>query len=359
MAALFSNGGLDGDGYAFSSELLSQNRVLNGTVFAFGSTGKLNAIYGTGQTIPLPSGKYRTLQLLATGLNGAQTGQSITVTYIDGSKSIFTQTFSDWYVPGPNVNEQEAIAMAYRDTATGKRDGRQFNAYGYTFILDRTKTVKSVTLPSNRSVVVLAVSLGTQALGTPVSLASAFNEIGIHTDGQSYSDAGIDGGGYSYSANLLNDTSTVPVTVAVGDAGYTLNPPDVPNAVSATGQTIAVPKGHYLSLRLLGTGLQGGATSQPIVVHYSDGTSQTFSQGFSDWYSFSGFTDESIGVATAYRDYMDGSQDDRTFNIYSYQQLLDPLKTVVSITLPNNSNVAILGVTLMPIDNLLAFGCYL
>ena len=136
----FSNGGLDGDGYAFSSELLSKTRVLNGTVFAFGSAGKQNAVYGTGQTIPLPSGKFVTLQLLATGINGAQTGQPIVVTYADGTTKTFNQTFDDWYAPGPNVNEQAAVAMSYRDTAKGKRDARQFNLYGYTFILDSTKS---------------------------------------------------------------------------------------------------------------------------------------------------------------------------------------------------------------------------
>src|SRR5208282_502522 len=51
----------------------------------------------------------------------------------------------------------------------------------------------------------LAVSAatGTAGTGTPVSLSSEFNVNGIYTDGSTYTTGGLDGTGYSYSANLL------------------------------------------------------------------------------------------------------------------------------------------------------------
>ena len=51
----------------------------------------------------------------------------------------------------------------------------------------------------------LAVSAATarDGVGTPVDLSAAYNVSGIYTDGTTYSTGGLDGGGFSYSANLL------------------------------------------------------------------------------------------------------------------------------------------------------------
>ena len=109
----------------------------------------------------------RTLQILATGIEGNQASQAITVTYTDNSTSQFTQSFSDWcsalngggcVSTGNNPGESVAVAMPYRDTTTGP-DNRVFYLYHYSFALNTNKTVQSLTLPNNRNVVVLAVSL--------------------------------------------------------------------------------------------------------------------------------------------------------------------------------------------------------
>jgi hypothetical protein len=49
--------------------------------------------------------------------------------------------------------------MAYRILSTGAVDDAPFNIYGYAFSIDSTKTVKSITLPKNRDVVILALDL--------------------------------------------------------------------------------------------------------------------------------------------------------------------------------------------------------
>jgi hypothetical protein len=342
----FSNGGLDGDGYAFSSNILTKSRVLSNVLFRFGPANALNAIYGTGQTIPLPQGAYTTLQMLATGINGNQSGQVFTVTYTDGTQSNFTQSFSDWFSPSNNLSEQEAVAMPYRDAATGVKDDRQFNLYGYTFVLNRGKRVKSVTLPNNRNVVILAATVTDQPLGTQVNLASVYNASGIYTDGTTFpGDGGLDGGGAAYSANLLGDSAGAS-NLVLNTLNFTLGAANGPNAVYGTGQAIPLPNRRYTTLSMLGTGVQGSQTDQPVVVTYTDGTKSTFTQSFSDWFSPAGYPRESIAVKMPYRDFNDGSQDAQTFNLYEYTFKLNPFKIVKSIELPSNRYVLAVSITL-------------
>jgi ABC-type transport system involved in multi-copper enzyme maturation permease subunit len=186
----FTNEGLDGAGNAFSSNLLTENRILNGVQFNFGPANQLNAVFGTGQPIRLPAGQFATLQLLAAGLYGPVFGQAITVTYTDGTSSTFTQNFSDWCGCIPNPGEQPgellAVTMPYRNSRKGAQDSQESYLYGYTFALNRAKTVQSFTLPDNRNVVVLAATLATQSQGTRVTVAHSF--VDVPHENYTYSD---------------------------------------------------------------------------------------------------------------------------------------------------------------------------
>jgi hypothetical protein len=303
-------------------------------------------VYGSGQTIELPSGKFNTLQLLGTGIDGDQLAQDITVIYTDGTASTFSQSFSDWFSANPNVNEEEAVAMPYRNYGSGTEDTRPFNVYGYTLLLDPTRTVKSFILPQNRAVVILAATLVTEKLGTQANLAAAYNATGIYTDGTTFAgDGGIDTGGAAYSANLLGD-ATGPASLVVYDHKFNLAAANQPNVVYANGQKIPLPKGVFNELHLLGTGVQGDQTSQIILVHYTDGTTTSFTQSFSDWFTPGGFPRESDAIRMPYRDFNDGSQDDQNFNLYEYTFPLNGKKTVESVELPQNRFVVLLGITL-------------
>ena len=159
---------MDGVGSVYSANLLNSGLDFNGVQFSFGPANAPNAVTGSGSgPIALPAGTFGTLQMLATGIEGNQASQTITVTYTDSSTSQFTQSFSDWcsalngggcVSTGNNPGESVAVAMPYRDTTTGP-DDRVFYLYHYSFTLNATKTVRSLTLPNNRDVVVLAVSL--------------------------------------------------------------------------------------------------------------------------------------------------------------------------------------------------------
>jgi hypothetical protein len=282
--------------------------------------------------------------MLATGVNGNQPGQTFTVTYTDGSTTVFTQGLSDWYTPQQYPGEAQAVTTNYRDNSTGTTDGRVFYVYGYSFNLNGAKTVRSIRLPQNRNVVVLAITLAggsTAAVTAQVDLSKAFNGAGITSDGKPFS-GGLDGVGYAYSGSLLQGSQTFNnVLVQLGAA-------DQPNVVSGGGNAIALPAGKYSTLVMLGTAVNGAQLSQPVKVVYTDGSNGTFSQSFSDWLTPKNYSGEITALAMPYRNAANGSKDNRTFALYQYAFNLTNSKTVSSITLPANSNVKVLAMALQP-----------
>ncbi len=344
----FTDGGIDGAGYALSGTVLTGGRVLNGIRFHLGAPNVADAVYAAGQTVALPQGHYRTLQLMGTGVEGRQGNQPVTVAYTDGTTAQLTLSFSDWFGPNFNVDEGEAIAMPYRNMGSGAADTHQGNIYGYTLLLDHTKTVKSMTLPQNRNVIVLAATLSDLPLGKQVSLAPFYNATGITADGTSTpSNGGVDGGGYTYSANLLNDLGAGE-DITVGSSNFHLGPVNAPNVVYAAGQTIAFPNGFFNQLKILGTGVGGNQATQIFTVNYVDGSSQNVQQGFSDWFAGPGHANESVAVEMSYRNGSDGTPSGGPLSLYLYTFELEPSKPIKSITLPNNRDVVLFSITLAP-----------
>lgn len=153
----FTSGGLDTYGFAYSATLLTSSRTWNNTPFTFGAANKANVV--TGATITLPNAPFSAVSLLATGINGGQTSKLFTVKYTDGTSVNFTQSFSDWHTPASYAGETTVVSMAYRDTSNGTKDNKSFNVYGYSFALDKSKTVSSITLPNTGNVLLLALTL--------------------------------------------------------------------------------------------------------------------------------------------------------------------------------------------------------
>ncbi len=191
-STIFKAGGLDNAGNVYSSNLLTANRILNGVQFNCGPANELDAVHGTGQPIGLPAGQFASLHLLAASAYGPVLGQAITVTYTDGSASTFTQNFSDWCGCVPNPGEQPgeslAVAMPYRDSSNGTQDNQASYLYGYTFALNRAKTVQSLTLPDNRNVIVLAATLTKQSEGTRVGTSGQAPVVDVPHENYTYSD---------------------------------------------------------------------------------------------------------------------------------------------------------------------------
>lgn len=158
--AQFSEG-LDGGGFACSSNILHDSFVWKGVPFQLGTSNPgSNVVSCTGQSIPLPGGKFSKLEMLATGVNGAQESQTFMITYSDSSlNQTNTQSVSDWYQPDGYSGETQAINMDYRDQSDGTRDDEPFYIYGYTFNLNPAGTATSLVLPSDNNVKVFAITL--------------------------------------------------------------------------------------------------------------------------------------------------------------------------------------------------------
>lgn len=172
---------------------------------------------------------------------------------------------------------------------------------------------------------------------TPVSLTGAFNAYGFFTDGTAVTNGGFDTAGNGFSANLLG--SRVAWNGYVFPLGAANQPDSVANA------TVALPAGNYASLQLLASASYGPRTGT-IVVTYTDGTTTTVTQTFSDWRegaTFSTQSGESLALATAYSDSGSAgtatSVAGTTFNLYGYGVALNPDKVVASVTLPNTGYV--------------------
>ena len=154
-----SSGGLDGAGNAYSANLLGQSVFWKNQVFNLGTANTTNVVSCAGQNITLPAGSFGSLSFLASANSGSQSG-TFTVTYADGSISNFTQSFSDWLSYSAFSGESSVVSMSYYDKSDGTIvSGNTNRLYGYTFTLNPTKTLQSITLPNNTNIEILAMAL--------------------------------------------------------------------------------------------------------------------------------------------------------------------------------------------------------
>jgi hypothetical protein len=327
------DGGLDSDGYAYSAALLGQSITWGDSTFALGAAGTFDAASST--TIPLPATNDSRLNLLATAVNGSQRNQTFVVTYTDGTTSTFTQSLSDWYSPQNFAGESQALKMAYRISPRGAEAIGPIYLYGYSFAINGSKTLKSITLPKNRDVILLAAAAASPASTAPQSGSQADNVIGIVANGSHVPAGGLDNEGYAYSATLLGGS------IAWNGSTFTLGAPGTMDAVS--GVTLSLPPGNYGAVNLLATAVNGNQPNQTFVVTYSDGSTASFTQSLSDWFAPQRYGGETKVSEMPYRINSSGAESTGPFYLYAYSFAVDAAKTIKSIALPRNRNVVVLG----------------
>ena len=327
------DGGLDADGYAYSETLLGQSVTWGGSTFALGAAGTFDAASNT--TIPLPATNDSTLNLLATAVNGSQRNQTFVVTYTDGTTSTFTQNLSDWYSPQNFSGESQALKMAYRISPRGLESIGPIYLYGYSFAINGSKTLKSITLPNNRNVVVLAAAAASPGGTGSQPGNQADNVVGIVANGSHVPAGGLDNEGYAYSATLLGSS------IDWNGSAFTLGPPGTMDAVS--GATLSLPAGNYGAVNLLATAVNGNQPNQTFVVTYSDGTTASFTQSLSDWFTPQRYGGETKVSEMPYRINSSGAESTGPFYLYAYSFAVNSAKTIKSITLPRNRNVVVLA----------------
>jgi hypothetical protein len=329
-----SPGHIDGGGGSFSANLLASPLTYNGFNYNLGPAGTNDVVKSIGQVISLPTGNYSALDILATGVNGAQTG-TFTINYSGvQNPTQVTQTFDDWFVDQGQTGESVAQTMSYRNA--DKRG--PVHLYAYSIPLDPSASLASITLPSNANIVLLAIDLiPAQTGATQINLTSYFNLCGITSDSNN-SPGHIDGGGGSYSANLLASSLTY------NGFAYSLGPAGTNDVVESMGQVVSLPAGNYSALDLLATGVNGAQTGT-FTVNYSGGQNPTqVTESFDDWCFDLGQTGESVAQTMSYRN----SDKHGPVFLYAYSIPLNPSATAVSITLPSNANIVLLAADLIP-----------
>jgi hypothetical protein len=177
-----------------------------------------------------------------------------------------------------------------------------------------------------------------------VPLDSYYNDSGIYDTGTSYSSGGFDHDGYSYSSSTLSGS------VLFNGMTFNLGPVNAPDAVYGTGSNpITLPAGKYSNLYLLGAmvnNVHPPDDTQIFTVTYTDGTTSTLSQNISDWFNADGWPGEAVVNCAEKRNYQDGSQQSDSVCVYGYDLVLDPTRTVSTVTLPNDTNIVILSMNL-------------
>jgi alpha-L-fucosidase len=136
---------LDGSGYSFPADRLPQagQLTLRGVPYLFpgSSSGASDNVVALGQTITIPQGNYQQAFLLVTSTWGSSSG-AVTINYTDGSSSSGSLEVPDW-LSGPSG----ILSTSYRYSPTGADQNVSY-IYGLQIGIDRTKVVKSLTLPS-------------------------------------------------------------------------------------------------------------------------------------------------------------------------------------------------------------------
>ncbi len=307
----------------------------------------------SGGPLSLPEGNFTSLEILgaASGSNHYESA-TLWVWYTDGTYDTFTQDFSDWIngysgtagttAPGETIVNK----MNTYGTATGT-----VYLYGYKFPTNPSKTVEYLQISDDSTIKILAidevdqpeqVNLGAGNGQAPV----ADNQDGIGTTNTAGL-ASLDNGGDAYSSAAqpygLGTTITWNLqTFDVPPAGYN-------DVVQIGGVSFYLPEGNFTSLDLLGTSISGHFETQVFSVYYTDGTHDTFTQGFSDWVSgyngTLGSTAPNESVALTMRSFIGPTGVvSRNVNLYGYVFPLNPAKTVDYVQIPNDNAIKIVAI---------------
>ncbi|MBS2964227.1 glycoside hydrolase family 3 C-terminal domain-containing protein [Actinocrinis puniceicyclus] len=168
------------------------------------------------------------------------------------------------------------------------------------------------------------------------SIAAAYTNPGVSDD--SATTAGnLDGGGASYSAQTLAAAtpSIAPGATFTHDGLSFTWPspaPGTPDNIVATGQTVPV-SGSGSTLGIVGTA-DYGAASGTAVITYTDGTTQSFSLAFSDWWANSAAPGGDILATFPYLNNASGALHNQV-SLYVDTVSLTPGKTIKYLTLPD------------------------
>jgi hypothetical protein len=151
------NGGLDGDGSAFSAQELATHGLTPGGTFSYSGVrftwpdvpaGEPGNTLADGQAITV-TGSGSTLGLLTVGTYATnRAGGTGEVVYSDGSTQSFTLTDPDWSFGPLTASDRVAVTTSYHNLAGTGRINRTAYIFFHAIPLDAAKTVAAVILPA-------------------------------------------------------------------------------------------------------------------------------------------------------------------------------------------------------------------
>jgi hypothetical protein len=240
-----------------------------------------------------------------------------------------------------NAYSWEAMGNA----ASGGTNQTTNRIYGYSYTIPAGKTLASITLPQNANVRLLDIQMST---ATSVNLSGSYTSWGIaNGNTQVANKQGFDGGGYYYySGNLQSSITWSGATFQFGPVPNSKNGQN--NFVQAKGQTISLPQGDYGWLYLAGAAANGSRQNQQITLTFTDGSTDTWTQSFSDWCGSQNYAGETIIQQQPNRVNQVGNVHSQTNYVYGYAYQIPAGKTLASVKLPNNTNnLGILGMSML------------
>ncbi len=352
-----SAGNFDGAN-SYSAQALKQvgitaggNVAFSGFTFTWPSSasGAANNYVASAQVLPIAVNDATTLAILGSASGGPTSGTA-TITYTDGNTQSFTLGFSDWTRGGSgndplSFGNQVVATTAYRNTPGGQQQSSKPVIFFAQVTLEVAEDIQSLTLPSTTTggqlhVFAITTDLGNGTGTTTPPTTVPYNNTGISDDSQP--SAGNFDGANSYSAQALKQVNiTSGGAVAFNGVNFTW-PTAVgsPDDYTANGQMLTVnPVSGATKLAFLGAA-SGGASSGTATITYTDGTTQNFTLGFSDWTLGGGGGSPSFGnqiaATTAYRNTPTGQQSDKP-NVFYTDVTLQSGKTIQSVTLPSQT----------------------
>jgi len=140
-------------GYKWESQASGDGRI--SFMYPEKAADKKSAVACNGQKVTVDRGKYAAVHILGASTSGEASG-TFSLNYENGAQDA-NLGMSDWST-GPKHGEKVGCAARHRHTHGGDEPGTRCFLYHYTITLDPSRTLTSITLPSNNAIRVVAVT---------------------------------------------------------------------------------------------------------------------------------------------------------------------------------------------------------
>jgi FG-GAP-like repeat len=263
----YNQPGFDNAGLTYSYKLLNNGQVnYAGTTFTLGQPNIPNAITsGAVYSLGAAQGSYSSVDLIGAAI-AAQTSVPFVLTYSDASTTTVSVNMSAWTASAGNAGETVIATMTYANNQAGNKSSGNYYLYGYQLPVNANKTLVSVTLPSTRNVVIMALGFGTNNTVTVPGTYTYTPAIGaiepVGTDTLSVSFVPTNAAGYTSATG----TTTLVVTKATPVITWPTPAPInvfVPLSGTQLDATAATPQGANLPGTFVYSPAAGTSFSNP------------------------------------------------------------------------------------------------